>query len=691
MKRILLFLVYVLSSATLFGQGASGDYIPFVEIGKTWHVVSSVSYNQQNYHFFSCWMNEEVERDGRTYIQLRQSMDDLTEPTDAGLFREENRRVYKYIETENKEVLLYDFSLIEGDTFTYELEPGIPENCKVMKQGYFYDGPQIVSSITRFSTDSLDFNYRRLRTWTIGVETNPRKYREIATWVEGVGSLVNTFCPSCVGGINSLAYIERNNDEVDITNNYLPFSFYNMYGLVHGCDMPTSKADYTGTGDRHHLTYELVGDRLQVSGRVLTRGGRNNYAYFIEEPTDDPLVRKLHFEIQAIEPLPDPIPGSDGLTLHDTYFCVTGFNPNMSYIVVDNQGEEHPVVNRTPQNEYRPMVEDGKVWKVGDYSGNPVQRVEYYYFDGDTTIDGKVCKQMMCQRYVSPEHPDYAVISQQPSLSYVGAWYEEDKKVYLRYTTDNAFRLMYDFSLEAYDTLQMNNQHFIIGPRQTGGLNGFKGAYRNLANHRAWKTTWLEGVGGIDGPTTNVNNGKGSQFLMSCTVGDEVIYLNDKYEDGATPAEARKSRFDFTHTTKPRPKAPKKVVSAREQEGEMQSLYGEYNDQQLRINLAPLDEAYLVRITNESGKAIYEKAINAGTLVGLNIDISAYAKGRYTVTVENSRETFTGLFEIETAGIADVRTTRSGECGGIYNLQGQRISTLQKGLNIVNGRKIVVR
>ena len=37
---------------------------------------------------------------------------------------------------------------------------------------------------------------------------------------------------------------------------------------------------------------------------------------------------------------------------------------------------------------YRPFIEEGKVWKVGDCcSGNPLQSVEYYYFDGDTIID----------------------------------------------------------------------------------------------------------------------------------------------------------------------------------------------------------------------------------------------------------------------------------------------------------------
>ena len=67
---------------------------------------------------------------------------------------------------------------------------------------------------------------------------------------------------------------------------------------------------------------------------------------------------------------------------------------------------------------------------------------------------------------------------------------------------------------------------------------------------------------------------------------------------------------------------------------EIQSLYGEYNERQLGINLNPLDDAYIVRIANESGNVVYEKAIIAGSIVALNIDISAYAKDCYMATVE---------------------------------------------------------
>jgi hypothetical protein len=301
---------------------------------------------------------------------------------------------------------------------------------------------------------------------------------------------------------------------------------------------------------------------------------------------------------------------------------------------------------------YRPFIEEGKVWKVGSTAGisdGIAKMVDYYYFDGDTIINGNTCKQMMCQRYVSPNHPDYAAMSQIPSLRYVGAWYEEGKKVYIYDTTNKQFRMTYDFSLEANDILFIDNQPYVIGPKQTGGLEGFKGVYRDIMwcfggdPYYNYNTTWLEGVGGIDGPTVNVYSGEVGHglFLMSCVVGDEVIYLNDEYEDGATPEEARKKRFDFTHTIKIQPKA-------RIRKGEEQLLYGEYNDQQLGIHLDLLNDAYLVSITDESGKVVYEKAVNAGSIVGLSIDISAYVEGRYTVTVENSQESFTGVFETQT-------------------------------------------
>ena len=338
-------------------------------------------------------------------------------------------------------------------------------------------------------------------------------------------------------------------------------------------------------------------------------------------------------------------------------------------------------------NAYRPFVEEGKVWKVGTISGNPVQVVDYYYFDGDTIIDGKTCKQMMCQRYVSPDHPDYAVITQYPLLTKVGTWYEENQKVYYYDERKRSMVIKYDFSLNANDTLLLDNYPYVIGPKQTGGLKGFKGVYRDvLTDHNTRGVTWLEGVGGIDGPTRNAYAETADpvpEFLMSCTVGDEVIYLNDEVEDGTTPEGARKGRIDFTHTIKIKPKA-------RITRGAETPLYAEYSNQQLGINLNPLDNAYLVRIADETGKAIYEKAVNAGNIVGLNIDISAYAEGRYTITIENSSETFTGRFETRPTGIEEAKSKCLETKGAIYDLQGRRLAAPPaKGVYIQDGRKVL--
>ena len=652
------------------------DYIPFIEKGKKWHVFTT-PYLEGGFEKFMTF--EEVEHNGKTYVHVYRMGEMLDYARDEGMFREENRRVYKYDEIEGRELLMYDFSLKEGDTFTYELISGLPQTCKVLKQGWLDDGPYMISP----------YHYRKLRTWTIGRDNGLGEYNEIATWIEGVGTLENMFCPFSTGMCSHLFFVERQDDETAyFENTYLPFSRYNIYGdfgQIHGCDLPAGEKVLL-EGDGHQLTYELEGNRLHIHGKVLTQCGPNNYAYFHEKPTDDPLVHKIEFSIQEVKPTMDCI------ALHETDFYVSGFDPNLNYIVVDDYGEEHPVINKTPKMSYRPFVEDNKVWQVGDNSGNPVRRVEYYYFEGDTIINGKTCKQMMCQRYVAPDHPDYAIISQLPPLSYVGAWYEEDQKVYFCNAANNQFKLMYDFSLNANDTLWVNNDYppYIVGPRQTGGINGFKGVYRGVMmcgeGVNTYNTTWLEGVGGIDGPMVNLYYGKEGNaiILMACAVGDELIYFNVEYEDGATPAGARKQRIDFTHTIKEKPKT-------RMRGEEEQSLYGEYNERQLSIDLNPIDEAYMVSITDQSGKTVYEKPINAGSIVGLNIDISKYPEGNYTVTVENSNESFTGEFKAQLTGIEEVRSKKIEAKGHIYNLQGQRLSRLQKGLNIVNGKKIYVK
>ena len=678
MKRAVLLMTSVLASLMMSAQGTYDDfdYVPFVKEHKTWHVIRS-EFEGGHHHEYYKLMNEKVVNAGKTYMKMYWSEDILTAIHDWGLLREENRKVYFFDYTMQKEFLLFDYSLKTGDTYeTYSYDEQKVVSYKVLSVDNYTEGPEVYDFVEE--ADSMETRHRYLRKWTVG-RTDDNTFQKM--WIEGIGSLegplANLYDERPVSSKNNLAYVEYDNGD------YLPFSFHNELSHIHGSNLPTG-AENRWDDDRHHkLTYELEGNRLHIYGEAFTNCGPNNYAYFYESKTDDPLVNKIKFVIE------NAAPSANCMALHATNFYVTGFDPNMNYIVVDVFGEEHPVVNKTPQMAYRPFVEEGKVWKVGTTSGNPVQVVDYYYFDGDTIIGGKTCKQMMCQRFVSPEFSD-EYWTPTPSLSKVGAWYEEDKRVYFYDENKQAMVLKYDFSVDANDTLLINDLLCVIGQRQTGGIEGFKGVYRHIMTNQSVRNIiWLEGVGVLDAPFRNVYDPRADlmpEFLMSCTVGDEVIYLNDEYEDGATPTEARKQRFDFTHTVKIQPKS-----RAKNKNTEEQSLYGEYNNLQLGINLNPLDDAYLVSITDESGRVVYEKTVNAGNIVGLSIDISEYAKGRYTVTVENSREVFTGEFAAKTTGIAAVRTDRTEFREGVYNLQGQRISSLKKGLNIVNGRKFVIK
>ena len=659
----------------------NSDYIPFVELGKQWHVVrSDCDTSTPLVKFENYMLNEEVVKDGKTYLKLNLREDNKTEVYDTGLLREEDCKVYYYRPNTQKEVLMFDYSLQAGDTYESN-----NVTYKVLSVSDYLEGPEVVSYDYDVKADSVVTHRRYLRKWTVG-RTDNELFQK--TWIEGVGSLEGPLAylnDIVLPGMcqDNLAYVEIVNDS-DGHYLYLPFSFYDTLNLlVHGCNLPTGEADWSE--DWHHqLTYELEGDRLHVYGKVYSNCGRNNYAYFFEKPTDDPLVHRIEFAVQAAEP------AATCMTRHTTNFYVPGFDPNMNYIVVDNQGEEHPVINKTPQNEYRPFIEDGKVWTVYACSdANPDMEPwrEYFYFAGDTIVGGQTCKQMKKIRNASEENWINGVFTPADSpQEYVGAWYEQDKKVYFANYLQDHLDLYYDFTLCSNDTIDPFGGFPLVVSKVSGGIPGFKGTYYDFWYEGELVNRWLEGVGSDSWPSWNhpwaMDGGGG--VLLNCRAGDEVIYYNIKAEDPYV-MNARK-RFDFTHTTKSQPKTPRRSE-------EEQSLYGEYNNLLLDINLDPLSEAYLVRITDETGKVVYEKAINAGSIVALNIDISAYAAGRYTVTVENSQETFTGEFDTQTTGIRDALRLNNNEeiKNKIYNLQGQRLSTLQRGLNIVNGKKVYVK
>ena len=663
MKRTLLFIAYMLASMAMSAQGTTDnyEYIPFVKEWKNWYAIRSAEAPMKCHIEHYMFQKEEVVKSGKTYMEMVRAQDDALVIYREGLFREENRKVYFFDSDQQKEYLMFDFSLNLGDTYeTYSYEDGKVVTYKVMSVGDCLEGPEVYRYEYDEEVDSLIKHHRYLRKWIVSPTDDASLQK---TWIEGVGSLEGPLA-NLYDEQDFLAYVDSRYGDI-----YLPFSFYEKLNRsMHGCHLPTGSKDDNSGSKHHELTYELEGDRLHVYGKVYTQCGPNNYAYFLERETDDPLTHRISFWIQEVEPL------ADCVALQTTDFYVPGFDPNLNYVIVDNQGAEHPVVNKTPQNEYRPFVEEGKVWVVSGSAisadASLVHWTDYCYFEGDTIVGGQTCKLMKCVGNANGP---------------IGAWYEQDRKVYYAHYGNLPFLLAYDFTLSSNDTIDTFWYPLVVY-KKSGGIPGFKGSYYEFWHDNQLESRWLEGVGSESWPYVNhpwmYDGAEG--VLLACYVDDEVIYYNSEVEDPYSLG-AQKRRFDFTHTTKIQPKTPKR-------RSEDPSLYGEYNDKLLGINLDPVDDAYLVRITNETGKVVYEKAIDAGTIVALNIDISSYATGRYTVTVENSQETFTGEFETQATGIREVESGKRSEVrDAIYNLQGQRLSSMQKGLNIVNGKKVYVR
>ena len=364
--------------------------------------------------------------------------------------------------------------------------------------------------------------------------------------------------------------------------------------------------------------------------------------------------------------------------------------------------------------EYRPFIEDGKVWKVGHFNEETdiCNAFYYYYFDGDTIVGGKPCKRMMCRKVIIENLiDDYPFTSE--STNYAGAFYEENRQVYIALPNDEEFLLLYDFKSEVGDTIDVHSAHLFNGKKTISGvivdkgelvIPVYKGNYVKVKVKNPYgdptediENRWLEGVGTDEEPTLGLFlpiEGY-SADLFSCTVGDEVLYKNPYFEDlypdiesgETTPTPTAKRRVDFTHVVKKKPKAPQRRV----QESEDVAVSGEYTQTALTIDLGTLQDTYVVTITDPSGQSVYAKDVKTNRVLALDIDISAYTEDAYTITLENEDEIFEGNFRLsDLTSIHEVTTPRTPS-DVYHDLTGRRVTTPTKGIYIHNGKKVLVK
>ncbi len=652
-------------------------YHPFVERGKKWcvHGFSMGGDHTVTDYYFS---EEEIlfERNGHFYEQLRTRTQDGKDEL-VGWFREENQRVYIYNETEDKEVLTYDFSLEEGDRFSPEY--GDYSQCEVKEVSY------------------KEINGERLKVITFEANDRNTDARTEVEWIEGIGSLSWPLAGLYSGNPNSwsynLAYVLYDNPFEG--NYYLPLTFVTHYAGWWG-QQPQIDRQPTLEGDSQ-FQYELVPDpehdcyTLHVYGDTVWSNSPNRYAYCVADKSSSTF--KVSIKYEELEPYVDGI-GRYHVDINFPFFL-----SELPNVAVDQFGE-HPIsVRQEPQADYRPFIEEGKVWHtVVMGQGDNHNRYEYW-FQGDTIVGGQKCKIMNRSELsydIDPSCP--AAVD----TTFMGVLYEKDGKVYYAAPDQSDFSLLYDFSAPIGTAFKMRGDVVTIIKKERQQDAVFKGEKTYVQRKSLGLfTCWLEAVGYSSSPINNINGecATGEEDLISCMVGDEVLYYDEEMVHAITGTdnpEVKKKWLDFTHTVKTRPKAPERGVKSEKSDDDLvanseeETVTGEYSVKALFVNFTTLAGPYAITITDAAGQEVYRKVVQTSNVVALNTDISAYPKGSYTLTVENEEEVYAALLNINDENSLSP-TLSPVKQGSIYNLKGQRLTKPQRGVNIINGRKVVVK
>lgn len=668
MKQILLTVLFFLAPFAAEGQ-TDTTYYALIQPGKSWHV-----------HHFDMGMNHIVTDyvvdsapeliGGLSYFRIKAYTGGQVE--NYGLFRETNQQVYVYNEIQQQEVLIYDFTLHKGDIFEfaneYEHLHGV-----VSAEGEEYCGGHWVRTLT-ISFDG-------------SASEAPDGFPLEVTWVAGYGNAQNFKWWEAVypnSHTSHLAYVVSADG-----NSFFPLEMHNLYCGWRGRELVSGEQAAEDL-QQERLHYELLPSPLahsydlHVYGYMCVPDSPHNYIYCIEDNTD-PMNVVLSFQIEELPPLAE----SHSLRWVDLSFPF--FEPVREYRVFDATGE-HRVVCRDPQQDYRPFVEDGKVWNVGwlqDADQQP-RRWESYTLDRDTIIQGQTYKAMLCLPHESGE------AKSQPA--YAGAFREEGRRVYYVAPAQQHPLLLYDFSAATGDSIIIDNpftgqqDSCVVGGIYSNYIEGFKGRCMTLYPRRpmdSWKDTWMEGVGNRSLPMHNFFGRHGAsdgRVLMSCTVGDEVLYRNPDLNLQSFVTDAKK-RLDFTHVVKSQPQIRRRSAG-QNNENIDQLLTGDYSQNVLCLEFKTLTETYTVSVATADGQVIYQKRVCSGSLLALDIDISDFTPGDYVCSVANAAETFWAPFSLYASAVHVVHDAASSTA--LFDLSGRRlIQRPSKGVYIENGCKRV--
>ncbi len=176
--------------------------------------------------------------------------------------------------------------------------------------------------------------------------------------------------------------------------------------------------------------------------------------------------------------------------------------------------------------EYVPLIDTTRTWNVAEYGGHGGGSENFEYFFGDTvSIDDTL--------YVE-------VKAQWLNKSNLQGYMREDtvsRKVYYRSIYDDESTLLYDFSLEEGDTVQLygdpGQKYTVLQVDSIELLNGdFRKRWVFSLQFYHTNAVWIEGIGNTTIYLLNPGDLDGSTIetvTLCCYENEELVYMNDTY------------------------------------------------------------------------------------------------------------------------------------------------------------------
>ena len=384
--------------------------------------------------------------------------------------------------------------------------------------------------------------------------------------------------------------------------------------------------------------------------------------------------------------------------LYERYVNIKFPNFKSGVYKIGLKNMEHQIVT-CGTDDYIPYVAENKEWKLGYrmHSTKGIEEIYTYYFSGDTIInptDKHIYKKWMRQT----TNKDCR------QTEYIGAIYEDEKKVYQFMPEQNEAVLIFDFASNVGDTIEVYNkgsqeiETCIIRdkyrePHNYEGIPEFRLVSVEFPEY-FWN--WVEGLGAVNyWPDKNSRSiWFGEYLLMSCIQGNDTLYYRpDLTEDISEywdeDGEVKKQKIDFTHVIKTKPTSPRVAAN-------ISLVEGEYSNAVLNIDFEGMNGRYKINVRKD-GEQQDRFSANQEThnLQSLDVNLAGYPDGDYTVVVENDGESFTAHFALplDGTGIESIHNSKFkiDNNAPVYDLSGRQVSasSAPKGIYIQGNKKII--